>query len=69
LSAAPSPEKSPLCEIETPIVIGAAAAVGVVLPPHAANVKPRAAAPAEIKRLRMLSPSLLRTPRGKKSLF
>jgi hypothetical protein len=47
------------------MVIGAAGAVGAVLPPHAANVKPRAATPAEIKRLPMLSPSLFRTPRGK----
>src|SRR5207302_2276663 len=61
LSALPSPEKSPLWDIDTPIVMGAAGVVGVlVVPPHAMAVIPSAATAAAIKRLCMLAPSLLR---------
>src|SRR5207244_9086782 len=53
----PSPEKSPVCDTETPIVIGAAGAVGALLPPQAAASKPSPATAAHIIRLCMLAPS------------
>jgi hypothetical protein len=42
------------------MVIGAAGAVGVALPPQAAAIKPSPANAADINRLCMLAPSLLR---------
>src|SRR5713101_4831752 len=53
MRALPSPEKSPVCDTETPIVIGAAGAVGVVLPPQAAATKPDVA-PATRARIEAL---------------